>query len=119
MATINEVIEQVSRLSPGAVEDRDIARWLLDLDGRLFRELHMPEDTQRPLVWPEDGDVPLTAAAPYDGIYALYAELKTEFYRKDYDQYNNTALAFNDAMNEYRKAYRREHPPDPLYITTL
>lgn len=116
MSTINEVIEQVSRLSPGAVEDRDVARWLLELDGKLFHELGMPAETVRPLKWPEDGDVPLTAEAPYDGFYALYAQLKIELVRKDYEEYNNTALAYNDAMNEYRKAYRRDHPPDPVYI---
>lgn len=117
--TINLAIEQVSRLAPGAVEDRDLAGWLLDLDGKLFRELHMPEDTERPQTWPEDGDKPLVAAPPYDGIYVLYAQLKTEFCRQDYEQYNNTAAAYNDAMNEFRKAYRREHPPEPRCISTL
>lgn len=117
--TINQVIEQVSRISPGAVEDRDLAGWLLALDGKLFQELHMPEDMERPLKWPEDGDVPLSAKEPYDGLYALYAQLKMEFYRKDYEEYNNTAEAYNDAVNEYRKAYRREHPPEPAYISAL
>ena len=117
--TINQVIEQVSRLSPGAVEDRDIAQWILALDGKLFTQLQMPEDTERPKEWPKDGDVQMVAAPPYDGVYVLYAQLKIEFYRKDYEEYNNTATAYNDAMNEYRKAYRREHPPEPEYISTL
>lgn len=117
--TINQVIEQVSRLSPGAVQDRDIARWLLDLDGKLFRELHMPSDIDRPMKWPEDGEKPLTASYPYDGLYTLFAEMKVHFARKDYDSYNNAAIAYNDAVNEYRKAYRRENQPEPLHITTL
>ena len=117
--TINQVIEQVNRLSPGALEDRDLAGWLLELDGKLFRELHMPEDTKRPLQWPKDQDVPLTAPPPYDGIYTLYVQLKMDFFRQDYEQYNNTATAYNDAVNEFRKVYRREHPPEPFYISTL
>lgn len=117
--TINQVIEQVSRLSPGAVENRDIAQWILALDEKLFTQLRMPKDTDRPKMWPKDGDVQLVVAPPYDGLYALYAQLKMEFYRKDYEEYNNTAEAYNDAVNEFRKAYRRAHPPEPLYIQTL
>lgn len=116
--TINQVIEQVSRLSPGAVEDRDIAGWILALDGRLFTQLQMPEK-ERPKAWPKDGDVPLVVPPPYDGLYLLFAQLKMEFYRKDYEEYNNTAVAYNDAVNEFRKAYRREHPPEPEYISVL
>lgn len=41
--TINKVIERVSRLKPNAVEDRDIASWILQLDGQLYHELKMPE----------------------------------------------------------------------------
>lgn len=60
--TINSVIETVSRLKPGAVEDRDMARWLLDLDGRLRQRLlpmeDKPEEEQpeeRPEDKPEEG----------------------------------------------------------------
>lgn len=117
--TINQVIEKVSRLSPGAVEDRDIADWILELDQKMFLELHMPETVDRPLKWPEDSNKPLVVPPPYDGIYELFAQLKMDFYRKDYEQFNNTATAYNDAMNEFRKAYRREHPPEPHYIQLM
>lgn len=69
--TINSVIETVSRLKPGAVEDRDMARWLLDLDGRLRQRLlpveeepeDKPEEEQ-----PEEGpDVPVEAEAEPEG----------------------------------------------------
>lgn len=60
--TINSVIETVSRLKPGAVEDRDMARWLLELDGRLRQRLlpmeDKPEEEQpeeRPEDKPEEG----------------------------------------------------------------
>lgn len=117
MATINEVIERLNRQSPGAVESRDIASWLIGLDGRLFSELGMSAGSTRPQKWPEDGDVPLTAPPPYDGLYDLYALLKVQFIRRDYDEYNNTAIAYNDAVNEYRKAYRRENMPELIDIT--
>ena len=46
--TINKVIETLFRLKPNAVQDQDVADWLINLDGRLFAELKMPEDTVRP-----------------------------------------------------------------------
>ena len=38
MATINEVIERVQQMRPDAVDDETKSRWLIDLDGQLFRE---------------------------------------------------------------------------------
>ncbi len=72
--TINSVIETVSRLKPGAVEDRDMARWLLDLDGRLRQRLLPVEDKpeegqpeERPEDKPEEGpEAPVEAEAPVE-----------------------------------------------------
>lgn len=65
--TINSVIETVSRLKPGAVEDRDMARWLLDLDGRLRQRL-LPVEDKPEEEQPEEGpDVPVEAEAEPEG----------------------------------------------------
>ena len=65
--TINSVIETVSRLKPGAVEDRDMARWLLDLDGRLRQRL-LPVEDKPEEDKPEEGpDVPVEAEAEPEG----------------------------------------------------
>ena len=40
MATINQVMERVSRLRPvQALDDADLAKWLLELEGRLWNVL--------------------------------------------------------------------------------
>lgn len=69
--TINSVIETVSRLKPGAVEDRDMARWLLDLDGRLRQRLLPMEDKpeeDKPEEGPEDKpEAPVEAEAEPEG----------------------------------------------------
>ena len=57
MTTMNKVLETLSRLKPNTVKDEDISRWLLEIDGQLFKELYMTEDTVHPQKWPEDGDV--------------------------------------------------------------
>ena len=64
--TINSVIETVSRLKPGAVEDRDMARWLLDLDGRLRQRL-LPVEDKPEEDKPEEGpEAPDEAEAPVE-----------------------------------------------------
>ena len=82
--TIEKVLEQLGRLKPNTVYDEDVARWLLELDGQLFHELRMPAQLDRPLRWPEDQSKTLVAAAPYDGLYLLYAQAKIEFSQREY-----------------------------------
>ena len=115
--TINKVIEKLGRLKPSAVQDQDIADWLLELDGRLFAELGMPEDTVRPKSWPEDGDMELCAGAPYEELYVYYALGMVEFYRREYSEYNNSMQLFNDLNANFRRAWRRAHEPEGAPLT--
>ena len=34
-----------------------------------------------------------------------------DFHNREAENYNNSALAFNQAMDEYKKAYHRTHMP--------
>lgn len=137
--TINSVIETVSRLKPGAVEDRDMARWLLDLDGRLRQRLLPMEDKPEegpeapaeaeaepegedagdgeqsgpPMSWPEDGDKPLFAPVEYGELYVFYVIAMVEFYTREYGSYNNTIILFNDRLSDFLRAWRRDHRPAP------
>ena len=64
-----------------------------------------------PRNYPEDGDKPLLVPAPYDGLYDLYLMSKSDFYLRELDNYNNSALAYNTALDEWKKAYHRSHAP--------
>ncbi len=64
-----------------------------------------------PKQFPEDGDMPLLAGPPYDGLYDLYLMSKVDFYNRETDNYNNSALAYNSALDEWKKAYHRSHAP--------
>jgi Zn ribbon nucleic-acid-binding protein len=153
MPSINEVLERVNRARPDALDDKTKAAWLIELDGKLYREvilrhrltsgrcLHGPiavcpacESTDG-LTWdrmmdsnrcaacgwtdlpkivqqfPEDGDEPLLVEAPYDNLYDLYVMAQVDFYNREADNYNNSALAFNTALDEYKKDYHRNHAP--------
>lgn len=109
VSTVNTILERVARLKPNMIDDRDAARWIMDLNDRLIRELHMPLCTERPRRWPEDGGVPLVATGPYDELYVFYAVAMIEFYQREYGNYNNSIIQFNDRCADFRRAYRRGH----------
>lgn len=64
-----------------------------------------------PEAYPEDGDKPLLVEAPYDGLYDLYLFSKVDFCNRETENYNNSALAFNTALDDWRKQYHRTHLP--------
>lgn len=152
MPSINEVIERVGRVRPDAYDDSTKAAWLIELDGKLYREVILrhrassgtaaqgpaevcPEcgstkiyydeamdcSSCRECRWsslpklvhqyPEDGDEALLVGPPYDNLYDLYLLAQIDFHNREAENYNNSALAFNTAMDEYKKDYHRTHMP--------
>lgn len=170
MPSINEVMERVAAVRPDAYGDDAKAAWLLDLDGKLYREIILrhkltpgekakgqveacpvcggwgmdkdgeprePVEGEEPVpicydrdldcsictacgwsempeypeAFPEDGDMPLLVPAPYDRLYDLYLMAQIDFYNREYDNYNNSTIAFNAALDEWRQAYHRRHMP--------
>ena len=118
MATINQILERVSRLRPvQAAEDADLARWLLELEGRLWDELagesalprpHRPQEEPTGEETGEEGTVPSTPltpawppaaparAWPADGDMPLLAPAP---YDRLYDLWLTAQLEF--ALQEY------------------
>lgn len=65
-----------------------------------------------PRFFPEEGDEPeLLVPAPYDGLYDLYLWSKIDFVNREMENYNNSAAAYNAALDEWKKAYNRTHIP--------
>ena len=114
MPSINEVIERVGRVKPNAVDQREQANWLMELDGQLYEELTKADTPDRvpPREWPEDGDKSLLIPSPYDRVYDLYVTAMIEFYLREYGNYNNTVSLFNEMMRTFRSRYRQSHLPD-------
>ena len=117
MPTINEVIERVERIKPVAnVDDKDKARWLIELDGRILREIiqksvHDTPPDMPPAEWPEDGDKRLLVPSPYDRLYDLYLLAQIEFAIREFGNYNNSMAAFNSLLDIYACHYRNNHMP--------
>jgi hypothetical protein len=118
MPTINEVLERVNRARPDALDDGTKAAWLIELDGKLYREVVLrhgrredEEEPELPKKYPEDADKELLVGPPYDNLYDLYIMAQADLYNREDANYNNSALVFNTALDEFKKAYHREHRP--------
>ena len=115
MPTINEVIRRVDRIRPNLLEDKDKVRWLMQVDERVYREMTGKDDPERRPA--AEGDGKLIIPDCHGQVYDLYLTAMIEFAQEEYEAYNNTVEAYDQAMREYRAWYRREHMPRAGYIT--
>lgn len=117
--TINEVLERVAKVRPDAYDDDLKASWIMELEGKVRAEIFgrhipcrccpwLPEEVK---VYPEDGDKPLLITAPHERVYDLYVLAQIDFFNREYDNYNNSTLAFNNALDEWRQSFHRQHIP--------
>lgn len=121
MPTINEVLERVSRSRPDAVDDREKAKWLIELDGQIYETLTKADNPSDlpPADYPADGDKSLLIPPPWDRVYDFYVMAMVEFQMRDYEEYQNSYALFNQAMTEYRAQYRRNSVPGAASYVTV
>ena len=110
MATPNKVIEYVDKVKPNVYGQEEKFQWLCDLDGMIKRTV-MQEEYGVRYSYPEDMDTQLLVPHPWESIYAMYLEAQIDLQNKDYEDYNNAVLVFNERLDEYKRAYIREHRP--------
>lgn len=110
MATPNKIIEHVDSVKPNVYRDEEKFQWLCDLDGMIRRQV-MQEGEGVTYSFPEDMDTQLLIPHPYEGIYALYLEAQIDLHNKDYEDYNNTVLAYTAKLEEFKRAYIRDNRP--------
>ena len=110
MATPNKVIEYVDKVKPNVYGQEEKFQWLCDLDGMIKRTVMQEEDDVR-YSYPEDMDTQLLVPHPWESIYALYLEAQIDLHNKDYEDYNNAILVYTERLEEFRRAYIREHRP--------
>lgn len=105
--TMNEVIEHVEGVKPSAFSDNDKYRWINTLEGMISEQVHGTE----PVVYdlPADADMPLLVAAPYDDLYILYVMAMIDFHNREYNDYNNTMLMFQERLEQYKVWYIRRN----------
>lgn len=98
--TMNEVIEYVDRVKPNAYSSDDKCGWMNTLEGMVSREVHNDDAPEYSL--PDDADTPLLIQAPYDDLYHLYVSAMIDFYNREYNDYNNTIVMFQERLEQYK-----------------
>ena len=109
--TPNKVIERIDDVKPNPYSEETKLGWMSELDGMVKRlVIQESESDIKPYRYPEDMDSELLIKYPFDSLYMAYVEARIDFYNHEYGNYNNSAMVFENAFTEYKKAYIREHP---------
>lgn len=107
MATMNTVIEQVDRLKPNAYTDEDKYRWINQLEGLV--SIQVMDKVAPEYNLPDDADIPLLVGHPFDDIYELYVFAMIDFHNREYNNYNNAVLMFQERFDQFKSWYIRHN----------
>lgn len=109
MMTMNKVIEYVDRLKPNVYTTEDKYRWINTLEGMVSREVMQREVPEYFL--PDDADTPLLVGHPFDDLYGLYVMAMIDFHNREFDNYNNATLMFQQRYEQYKAWYIQHNVP--------
>lgn len=142
---IQECINRVDSVKPNQYSIEDKVRWLSYLDGSIQKEIfdryeQPPEEKETHIIIYEDSVAPeeeiveettefagyspdrmtdeLLVPFPYDELYVAYLKAKIDEENGETARYNNSASTFNGMLQDFQKAYHREHMPKsvPFHI---
>jgi hypothetical protein len=114
--TIIEAINRIDTLKPNTYVQETKVYWLSKLDGIIFDKIiktHEGAEVEKfngyfaetPI------DTKLIVSAPYDDIYIKWLEAQIDYANGEYDKFNNSIVAYNDAYAEFERHYNRTHMP--------
>ena len=104
--TIAKAIERADELRPNPFAEEQKVRWLSELDGKIAREIVGDKDFAG-YNHAYDSEKELLAEEAYCDIYLFYLTAMIDFFSRDYAEYNNSILMFNEAFSQFAKAYQR------------
>lgn len=114
--TLIEAINRIDTLKPNTYGQETKMYWLSNLDGIIFEKIIKTHEgaeisefegytSETPM------DTKLIVSAPHDDIYIKWLEAQIDYANREYDKYNNSLLAYNDAYAEFERHYNRTHMP--------
>lgn len=109
--TAAAAIAAANKLRPDNFTSETKLKWLTDLENRIYNELYSKRKNDGSFTAPESlsGDSVLFAPAPYDEMYVLYICCITDFYRAEYDRYNNDSRMFDTMYADFCSWYANGH----------
>lgn len=113
--TLREAIDKADHYKPNQYRDDDKIVWLSILDKRIFNDVLM-EHEPVPCVefagyTAANIDDELIAPFPYDDLYVDYLKMKYDEENEDTQRYNNSAIMFNNSIDNFTKYYNKTHKP--------
>lgn len=114
--TIIEAINRIDKLKPNTYTQETKVYWLSNLDGIVFEKIiktHEGAEISKFEGYTEETpmDTKLIISAPHEDIYIKWLEAQIDYANGEYDKYNNSIIAYNDAYTEYERHYNRTHMP--------
>jgi len=128
-------------MKPNQFSDEDMARWLSDLDGQVYRDViltHLPHVPHKPVIYPlvkiwhgkkhkkhhhehpvtvppyvlpKDAAQKLLIPFPYQDAYIKYLTAQVDYHNGEFDRYNNAMMMFNTIYQQFADWYNRAHIP--------
>ena len=108
MTKVKQILERVARVRPIAFEDEVQVEWIAELDGQLREWAVENFITAVEVLEAYDADTELMVGYPHDRVYDLYILAQADAMGKEAD-FNNSAMIFNAALDEFKKWYHRRN----------
>lgn len=114
--TIIEAINRTDEQKPNDYTQSDKIAWLSALDALIKREVIDTHINDSETEWhPYHDETPLDtellAEEPYDDMYVSWLAAKIEFSNREYPNYNQDIVRFNETYTAYSRDYNRKHMP--------
>lgn len=114
--TLMEAMHRADALKPNSYTTEEKIKWLSILDGLIKEKLIDTHEGGEGVVFNGyEADTPLTTEllvpAPYDDIYVHWLTMHIDLTNGEYARYNNSAMVYNEAYQDFANYYNRTHMP--------
>lgn len=119
MSKISEIIARVDAYKPNDFSEAVKLKWLNDLDGKIGLDVFLMDITEiraRQLAYPEGLEMEPLVTFPHEDIYDLYLAAKIDYENGEYNRYQNTMAAYNEAYGNFVRWLARTYQPAQGYI---
>ena len=110
--TLVNAIEDFDRSRANSIELVQKIRWISELDSKINEEylLNRGGDELAPYTLETSGEVELKAPESFTEIYALYLNMKLDYFNGEITRFNNSVSLFNRLYKEMGDAINRRTP---------
>ena len=114
--TIIEAINRIDAVNPNNYTQPEKVAWLSTLDGVIKKEIIDTHEGAEAVTFngytvDTPVDTELIVPAPYDEVYLFWLQSKIDYWNGEMGKYNNSIMMYNQAYENFEKAYNREHKP--------